>query len=282
MDASRPRTVLITGCSTGFGRGMVDEFLGRGWFVFATLRRAEERRELFGDLPDRYPGHLRLLELDVTSPGDREAAVAAVTEHGRLDCLVSNAGYGVFGACEDVSEEQWRGVFETNFFGAVFTIRALLPLVRAAKGTVVIVSSVFGLNGFPLTGAYCASKFALEGFAESLFFELHPHGVHVGVLEPGASVTGFGANVVWGEGETEPFASQTAGYRRLKKKIAATGKDDTPKIARLTADLAEKRTRRFRRLVGGDAAFGYWFRRLLPDWIGLPLSNFFYGRIFRE
>ncbi len=275
------KTVLITGCSTGFGRGMVDEFLKRGWFVFATLRRAEERKELFRECLEKYPSSLQILELDVTSSEDRTAALKALQEHGRLDCLVSNAGYGSFGALEDFSEQQTRDVFETNFFGATFMIRGCLPLLRASRGTLVIVTSVFGVNGFPLTGTYCATKFALEGLAESLYFELAPHGVHVGVIEPGANVTAFGENVVWGEHSTSAYEGQTKSYHRLKKKINAKGINNTKAIARYTADLAEKRSSRFRRLVGLDAYFGYYFRRFVPDWIGLPLSKLVYGKLFR-
>lgn len=274
------RTVLITGCSSGFGRGMVDEFLRRGWHVFATMRRAEERKDVLAAALEAHPTRLDVLELDVTDPWDRSAAAQAVRKHGRLDCLVNNAGYGVFGALEDLSEEQLRRQFEVNFFGAALLTRSFLPLLREARGAVVFISSGFGESGFPLTSAYCASKFAMEGLAESLHYELRPHGVHVGLIEPGANATGFGDRVAWAEGTSEAFRDQTAGYHELKAKISAGAKDRTAHIARLVADHAEGRRRSLRTRVGMDAASGSWFKALVPQFLALPLSHFTFGRLF--
>lgn len=279
--ASDRRTVLITGCSSGFGRAMVDEFLARGWHVIATMRRAQERRELLAGPLEAHPDRVTLLDFDVTDAGQRAAVVAATKEHGRLDCLVSNAGYGLYGALENVTEAQFRTQFETNFFGATFLIRDCLPMLRDAKGVVVVISSTFGINGFPLTTGYCTTKFALEALAESLYYELAPHGVHVGLLEPGANVTGFGVRVQWGEGDVPAYREQTAGYRRLKKKVGARAGDDSVYIAGLTADLAERRSTRLRRLVGLDSFVGYWTRRLVPEWLLAPIQRALYSRIFR-
>ena len=278
---SSPRTVLITGCSSGFGRGMVDEFLRRGWHVFASMRRAEERRDTLAAAIEKYPTRIDILELDVTDPWERSAAAEAIRKHGRLDALINNAGYGVFGALEDLSEEQLRRQFEVNFFGAALLTRTFLPLLREAKGAVVFVSSGFGESGFPLTSAYCASKFAMEGLAESLYYELRPHSVHVGLILPGANATGFGDRVNWGEGTREAYRDQTAGYHQLKTKISAGAKDRTPKIAAIAADYAEKRRSSLRTRVGMDAASGSWFKALVPQFLALPLSNFAFGRLFR-
>jgi NAD(P)-dependent dehydrogenase (short-subunit alcohol dehydrogenase family) len=260
---------------------MVDEFLRRGWHVFATMRRAEERKDLLADAMEAHPTRLDLLDLDVTDPWERSAAAQAIRKHGRLDCLVNNAGYGVFGALEDLSEEQLRRQFEVNFFGAALLTRTFLPLLRDASGAVVFVSSGFGESGFPLTSAYCASKFAMEGLAESLFYELKPHGVHVGLIEPGANATGFGDRVNWAEGTAEAYRDQTAGYHELKARISSRAKDRTAKIAAITADYAEGRRRGLRTRVGMDAASGSWFKALVPQWLALPLSGFAFGRLFR-
>lgn len=276
-----PRTVLITGCSSGFGRGMVDEFLRRGWHVFASMRRAEERRDCLAEALERYPTRVDLIELDVTDPWERSAAAQAIAKHGRLDCLVNNAGYGVFGALEDLSEEQLRRQFEVNFFAAALLTRTFLPLLRSAKGSVVFISSGFGESGFPLTSAYCASKFALEGLAESLHYELRPHGVHVGLILPGANATGFGDRVNWGEGTSQAYRDQTAGYHELKERISSRAKDRTPKIASIAADYAEGRRRSLRTRVGMDAASGSWFKALVPQFLVQPLSGFAFGRLFR-
>lgn len=275
------KTVLITGTSTGFGRAMVDEFLGRGWHVVASLRRAEVRRDLLAPAEKAHPGRVTVLDLDVTDPASRARAVEAMKAHGRLDCLVNNAGYGTFGALEDLSDEQLRRQHETNFLGPVLLTRDCLPLIRAAKGSVVFISSIFGINGFPLTGAYCSSKFAMEGMAESLYYELEPHGVRVALLEPGASVTGFGASVVWGERDTEAYRSQTKAYHRLKKKIADRKPDLAAGVAKKAADFACGRSKRLRQRVGGDAHVGYAFRRLTPSFLSTTFSRIAYGRLFR-
>ncbi len=280
MEAPDLKTVLITGCSSGFGRGMIDEFLDRGWLVIATMRDADDRREQLQDLLSAHPKRLKLLPLDVTDPWERSAVLSWLREHGRLDALVNNAGFGLFGALEDLTEEQLRRQFEVNFFGAALLTRACLPLLRASKGSIVFISSAFGLQGFPLTSAYCASKFALEGFAESLFYELEPHDVHVSLIEPGANKTKFGTSVVWGEGSKEAFQEQTNGYKRLKEGLSARSKDGTLIVARRTADLAEKSLRKLRVRVGSDAAWGHVFRELVPDLLRLPLTTRMFRKLF--
>lgn len=275
-------TVLITGCSTGFGREMVETFLARGWTVFSTLRRLEERQESFASLLSQHPERLKLLELDVTKDEDRRLALTQVEAHGSLDCLVNNAGYGLFGALENLSEDQLRLQFETNVLGAAFVTRTFLPLLREARGSVVFLSSAFGLNGFPLTAGYCASKFALEGLAESLHYELAPHGVRVQLIEPGANVTGFGANVQWGVGDVEAYRAQTQGYQALKKKIAARGTNNSARIATKIADFAQGSSWTLRRPDGSDAWLGALFRAFTPGWFRDGVSRRMYRRLFSK
>ena len=274
------KSVLITGCSSGFGRGMVDEFLNRGWHVIVTMRNAEQRRELLAEPLENYADRITLLSLEVTDPGQRDAVVEAVRQRSELDCLVNNAGDRFFGALEDLSEEQLRRQFEVNFHAPVLLTRALLPFVREAKGTIVFISSVFGYAGFPLTSAYCASKYALEGFAESLYYELEPHGVHVALVEPGGSKTNFGKNIGWAEGNSEAYRVQTENYHRLREKIGSRTKNKTPLVARRVADLAEGRDRSLRIRIGRDAALTYLYQRLVPDSLRLPMLKLVYRRLF--
>ncbi len=274
------RTVLVTGSSTGFGRGIVEEMLARGWRVVATMRRSEDRPEL-RDLEPTWGDRLVRATFDVTSPEDRAAIVARVEALGGIDALVNNAGYGLFGALEDLTEEQLRDQFEVNFFGSALTTRALLPSIRARRGTVVFISSAFGFNGFPLTSAYCSSKWAMEGLAESLHYELAPHGVHVALVEPGAAKTGFGTSVVWGEGKSEAFADQTRGYHRLKQNLSLRSKDMSKTVGRRVADFCDGLSRRMRVRVGGDAWVSHLALSLVPERIRAPLYRFLYGRIFR-
>lgn len=272
------RRVLVTGSSSGIGRLAVSELLRRGWAVLATMRRADERRDLFAEELAAHPGALEVLSLDVADPGERAAAVARVMETGALDCLINNAGYGLFGALEDLSEEQLRRQLEVNFFGAALLTRDLLPALRRSGGSVLLVSSVLGRAGFPLTGAYCASKFALEGLGEALYYELRPLGVRVGIVEPGGRRTRFGDNVEWAEGSSEVYREVTAGYRALLDKVRGRrGKRSAEAVVSALVRLAEARTVPLRTRVGGDAA-AMTVAELLPERARTRL----FGAMFRR
>jgi NAD(P)-dependent dehydrogenase (short-subunit alcohol dehydrogenase family) len=217
------KTVLITGCSSGFGRLLVPKLLDSGWQVIATLRNAQARSELFKEECEKYPQALTLLELDVTQEGDIVKIASWVEAHleGRLDCLINNAGFGVYGAFEDLSMDQLRDQMETNFFGLVSLTQKLLPALRHAKGRLINVSSVLGFAGLPLTSAYCASKFAVEGLTEALRFELAPHGVQVALVEPGSFPSGFISNVQWGQRSSDvssPYFAQTRAFREFRSR----------------------------------------------------------------
>jgi NAD(P)-dependent dehydrogenase (short-subunit alcohol dehydrogenase family) len=263
----------VTGAASGFGRGTVEEFLRRGWHVFATDLDPAPLEELSQE-------RLTTRAFDVRDPEARAATLDAVRAHGRLDCLVSNAGYGLYGALEDLQDEELRGAFETMVFGGAFLARDALPLLRERGGSLVFMSSAFGINGFPITSGYCAAKFALEGLAESLHYELAPHGVRVALVEPGAAVTGFGGRVVWGTRRSGAYRAQTAGLQAVKARIRAKGLDPTPQVASAVVSIAEHpRGGRLRHVVGLDAWAGVIFRRLLPEFLTLPLQRFMYRRL---
>lgn len=264
--AGARRRALVTGASSGIGRLTVSQFLRRGWTVIATLRRAEERRALYAEELAAHPGALELMSLDVADPGERAEVVARVLAAGALDCLVNNAGYGLFGALEDVSEEQLRRQFEVNFFAAALLTRALLPALRRARGSVLLVSSVLGRAGFPLTGGYCASKFALEGLGEALYHELRPSGVRVGIVEPGGRKTRFAANAEWAAGDSEVYREATAAYRGLLDRVRGRrGERSGQAVAAALVRLAEAKTVPLRTGIGGDAAAMRVAAALLPE-----------------
>ncbi len=170
------KTVLITGCSSGYGLETARHFHAQGWNVIATMRTP--RTEV---LPRSE--RLRLLPLDVTKP---ESIAAALEAAGPIDVLVNNAGVGLFGAFEVTPMATVREVFETNTFGMMAMTQAVLPQFRARKsGLVVNVTSTVTLAPMPLVAAYTASKAAIKGFTESLAFELEPFNVRVKLVEPG-------------------------------------------------------------------------------------------------
>ncbi|MTD95643.1 SDR family NAD(P)-dependent oxidoreductase [Hyphomicrobium sp. xq] len=174
------KTVLITGCSSGYGLETARHFHAQGWNVIATMRTPRE-----GTLPRSE--RLRVLALDVTNP---QSIVAAVEAAGPIDVLVNNAGIGMFGAFEATPMLTVRSLFETNTFGVMTMTQAVLPQFRARKsGVVVNVTSSATLMPMPLVAAYTASKAAIEGFTGSLAHELHGFGIRVKLVEPGYGPT---------------------------------------------------------------------------------------------
>jgi len=270
------KSVLITGCSSGLGRGMVDEFLLRGWYVFCTMRNVEERGQIFADIQAKYPDKITLLNLEVTDASQRDAVVKAVQQSGGLDCLINNAGFGLLGALENVSESQFRYQMEVNFYAPVFLTRALLPLLRQQNGNVIFISSVCGNLGFPLMAAYCASKHAIEGLAESLYYELEPHGVDVTLLELGLSKTNFGKNTIWGIGQEEAYRQHTENYHQWKASLSAKAKDKTLRVALRVADIAEGKRRHLRDRVDTETNLTSLFERILPEKIWVQAMKLFY------
>ena len=199
-----PRVLLITGCRSGFGLLTAKAAAEAGWIVYASLRDESTAHEL---LRATEGLDVRVLQLDVTSAADRQAAVQRITEEeGRLDGLVNNAGQALGGFLELVEEDELRALFEVNVFGTWAVTRAFLPLLRQRVGsTVVMVSSTSGITALPGLGAYAASKFALEGMGEAWRHELALLGVRVVLIEPGAYATDiFGRNRRISRGNAEP------------------------------------------------------------------------------
>jgi NAD(P)-dependent dehydrogenase (short-subunit alcohol dehydrogenase family) len=188
-DPLAPRRWLITGVSSGFGLELALAALARGDTVVGTLRQRAQA-DAFEKLA---PGRAHAVVLDVTRSADIGPAVQqAVERAGRIDVLVNNAGYGLFGAVEEVSDAEAREVMETNFFGALAVTRALLPQLREQRsGHIFNITSVAGAIGFPGCGLYAASKFALEGASEALAVELAPFNIRVTIVEPGGFRTNF-------------------------------------------------------------------------------------------
>ena len=247
-----PKTILITGASSGFGLLTARLALSRGWAVAAASRNPEAA-------PPDGPGHERLLPLrmDVSDPASVREGLRAVEERfGVPEAVVNNAGIGLLGAAEEVAPEALRRQFETNFFGAVELTRAVLPAMRArGAGQFVFVSSDLGRTGAPGLSAYCATKHALEGWAESLFHEAAPFGIGVTIVEPGAFRTGFherSMEVAAGVGDPDsPYAPL---YRSLAAGFFGGPEPPTGEIvAEAILLAAEGWEPRLRAPVGEDA-----------------------------
>src|ERR1700761_511880 len=199
------KTILITGASRGFGKIWAEAFLKRGDKVIATARNLDN----LTDLVQTYGDNIFPLKLDVN---DREAVFAAVNagaaHFGRIDTLINNAGFGLFGAVEETTEQQAREQMETNFFGLLWVTQAIIPIMREQKsGHIIQVSSVLGVVTLPTLGLYNASKFAVEGLTESLAPEVAQFGIKVSMVEPNAFSTDWGgASAV--QTEANPLYSQ--------------------------------------------------------------------------
>jgi NAD(P)-dependent dehydrogenase (short-subunit alcohol dehydrogenase family) len=175
-------TILITGASRGFGKLWAEAFLKRGDKVAATARNIDSLK----DLVEKYGDAILPVQLDVNDRAACFAAVNKVKEHfGRIDVVINNAGYGLFGAVEETTEKEARDQMETNFFGLLWVSQAVLPVMRAQKsGHIIQVSSFLGLMAIPVLGLYNASKFAVEGLSETLALEVKDFGINVTLIEP--------------------------------------------------------------------------------------------------
>src|SRR6202521_4799309 len=203
---------FITGTSKGFGRVWAEAALARGDRVAATARDVRS----LAPLVERYGAEVSAITLDVTDKAAVAAAIAeAHTRFGRLGVVVNNAGYGLFGAVEEISEAEARGQLETNLFGALWVTQAALPIMRAqGSGHIIQISSIGGVNAFPTVGLYHASKWALEGFSQSLAAEVAEFGIKVTIVEPGGYATEWG-------GASAKRAAQLPAYDCARAKIAA-------------------------------------------------------------
>jgi NAD(P)-dependent dehydrogenase (short-subunit alcohol dehydrogenase family) len=183
------RVWLITGISSGFGRHLTEQLLGRGDIVVGTVRKPDG----IADLTNKYPDTCHAKVLDVRdTPAVRAAVQDTVDRFGRIDVAVSNAGYGVFGAAEELSDDQIEAIIATNLTASIQFIRAVLPHMRSAGGARIIQMSTYGGQvAFPGNSLYHATKWGIEGFTESVAQEVAPFGIGVTIVEPGGARTEF-------------------------------------------------------------------------------------------
>ncbi len=245
--------VLITGCSSGFGRLTALALARRGDRVFATVRRPEA----VGPLEEAAAGlPLSVHLLDVTDGRSIEQAVAEIAEAGGVDVLVNNAGYSLRGPVASLRDDEVARQFDTNVFGVIRMVRAVVPHLRSrGGGTVVNLSSVTGLVGVPFEGAYSASKHALEGLSETLRFELAAAGITVLLIEPGVFETGFAGNIVESAGFPEDHPDRPASQRfeALIRSAGGAGPGNPQEVVDAVLEAIDHPDGPFRRPVGQDA-----------------------------
>ena len=267
---------LISGCSTVIGREIAIAALNAGDRVALTARRPES----VADLVERYGERAIALALDVTDKDEIASAVSqAIERFGRIDVLVNNAGYGYVSSVEEGVDEDVRSMFDTNLFGAIELIKAVLPGMRARRdGYIVNISSMTGLVSNPANVYYSASKFALESLTEGLSKELAPLGIRVSAVEPGLFRTDWSSRSMQESAESIPDYEETIGVRReLIRKSSGGEPGDPRKVGEALVMLTRLESPPLRLLLGGDVlgatrAKLEEFQRSLDEWEAVTLD----------
>ncbi|MFJ3034645.1 SDR family NAD(P)-dependent oxidoreductase [Curtobacterium pusillum] len=246
------KTWLITGASRGMGVDIAKAALAAGHNVVATGRNTDAVTNALG-----AADNLLVVELDLTRPEDASAAAqAAVNRFGRIDVLVNNAANFYAGFFEETSDSQIRAQMETNFFGPLNVTRAILPIMRKQRsGHVITVTSLAGVTGLEFVAAYASSKFALEGWMESLRFDVEPYGIKTTIVEPGFFRTELlveGDSTIWPELSIDDYAERTAAAIPSWRSMNGTQAGDPAKLGAALIEIADQENPPLRWVAGAD------------------------------
>ncbi len=245
------KTIFITGASAGLGKSAAKLFQAKGWNVIATMRKPESETEL------TQLDKVTLLKLDLTDSDQIQETIHQAIQLQAIDVVLNNAGYGLVGPLEGLNDEQIRRQIDTNLLGTIRVTKAFTPYFRQKKNGVIInVTSMFGLLGYPTCSVYAATKFALDGFSESLAYELAPFGVKVKILAPGGIQTDFaGRSLDSGQHEAyqQLIAQVSEGYSEENQ-----SKFSSPEsIAGIIYEAATDNKDQLRYIAGADAISMY-------------------------
>jgi NAD(P)-dependent dehydrogenase (short-subunit alcohol dehydrogenase family) len=273
------KIAVITGSSSGFGLLTAVELARAGFKVIASMRDLGRRSKL--DEAATAAGvaaNIDVRRLDVTETATIPEFVEGIArDYGRIDALINNAGFAVAGFAEDIKLEELRMQFETNFFGPVALTKAVLPMMRKQRsGHIIMITSIGGLVGAITISSYSASKFALEGWTESLRLELNALGIKVVLVEPGSFQTDIWTRgAVMGEQATTESSPNFQRSLKMRDRIGAIPKRDPIEVAKLIARVTQDPNPRLRYLVGSDAKIQLAMKRILPwKWYEKLIANF--------
>jgi NAD(P)-dependent dehydrogenase (short-subunit alcohol dehydrogenase family) len=272
-EGARQKVAIVTGSSSGIGYATSLMLARKGFYTYASARNINKSASLESIAnAERLP--LKLIQLDVTDDSSvKDTLEKVVLEKGRIDVLVNNAGYGLFGAFEDLSLDEIKAQFETNFFGVIRVTQHVLPIMRTAQnggGVIVNVSSINGLVAFPVISAYVATKFAIEGLSESIAYELEPFGIKVILIEPGA----IGSNFMKGSVLPKRALNPQSPYSELVQKFSVITSSQhenatqPEEVAKTIFQAISTEKPEFRYVVGNDAV------SLLEARKNMPFSEF--------
>ncbi len=253
-------TIFITGTSSGLGKATAKLFQSRGWNVIATMRNPEQEHELNG------LSNVTLIKLDVTDGSAIQKTVSTILQSHSVDVVLNNAGYGLIGPLEALTDEQILSQVQTNLLGAINVTRAFVPYFRERKsGSFINITSTFGLLGYPTCSIYNATKFAVDGFSEGLAYELAQFGIKVKVVAPGGMQTDFAGRSLQGgmhDAYSQLIAKVGEGYS--EEQIANYTKADD--VAQIIYDAATDDKEQLRYIAGKDAIALYKERsELTPE-----------------
>lgn len=261
------RTVLVTGCSSGIGLATCHVLSRNNFMTYGTVRNLSKAKNI-QDLMNRENLSLKILRLDVNDNQSIKLAIKKILNHtGRIDVLINNAGYGMFGPIEEITTQEIKKQFETNFFGAIRLIKAIVPIMRKqGNGTIVNISSMVGRFGVPLNSAYVSSKFAVEGLSESISFELEEFGIRVIVIEPGVVKSDFFHNVkVKGMNLESPYHELMERRVNFLDKAMKNSVTSSYDVAGTILDALNSKDPKFRYVIGNDATNSLRMRNSLSD-----------------
>jgi len=275
------KVAIVTGSSSGIGYETSLSLAREGYFTYATMRDLEKANTIKKVAQDENL-HLKVIELDVDNEDSAENAIKSIIEEKqRIDVLVNNAGWGIWGTAEDVSIEEFREQFETNFFSVVRMIQKVAPVMRKqGTGDIVNISSIAGRIGFPVSTAYISSKFAIEGLSESLRYELGPFGVNVIIIEPGVIKTNFFDSM-----RTAKKVDQSDVYRDITIKVMSGVKmmaemGTPPKeVADVIIKSLKEEKPLPRYVVGNDAAMFLEAKKMKTD---IEFENYLKKELYGE
>jgi NAD(P)-dependent dehydrogenase (short-subunit alcohol dehydrogenase family) len=275
------KVAIVTGSSSGIGYETSLSLARDGYFTYATMRDVK-KAETIKKIAEKESLPLKVIELDVDDEDSVENAVKTVMEEKqRIDVLVNNAGWGIWGTAEDVSIEEFRAQFETNFFSVVRMIQKVAPFMRKqGNGHIVNISSIAGRIGFPVSTAYISSKFAIEGLSESLRYELGPFGINVIIIEPGVIKTNFFDSM-----KTAKKANESSIYKEITEKVISGVKmmaemGTPPKeVASVIIKSLKEEKPLPRYVVGNDAAMFLEAKKMKTD---IEFENYLKKELYGE
>jgi NAD(P)-dependent dehydrogenase (short-subunit alcohol dehydrogenase family) len=255
-NKQRALVAVVTGSSGGIGLATSLALARNGYLTYATMRNLA-KRDSIQSVADKQHLPIRVLQLDVTDGNSISKAIQSIlSENGRIDLLVNNAGYGLTGAFEDIGIDEIKSQYETNLYGVIRVTQEVLPTMRKQlSGRIINISSGAGRFGYPGGSAYVSSKFALEGLSESMTYEVEQFGIQVVLVEPGVIRTNFGENMVIAQKAQDPNSPYSQMMQRMRSSIRSRmmeNASDADLVAAVVVEAATAKEPNLRYLAGKD------------------------------